>query len=236
MSIYTKETAIEEILRIKSEKVKATSYIKNNKNLWNWINLEILRRFPFFNESDRAKIWLILNPNYEIICPYGKIRMFRKDVNRYVCTKQCKCTKDNRDKTSKEKYGDNFYEIFYELAKQGMICKYGYDNALKVPEIIDQRKIQYFEKTGYKNPSQNPEVKQKRKNTCIEKFEANSVFESNGFLEKRKNKCKQLYDVDYATQSPIIKEKVRKTTFENWGSKVLCSKTFISRNNIYYRR
>ena len=31
-------------------------------------------------------------------------------------------------------------------------------------------------------------------------------------------------------------KKVRKTTFENWGSKVLCSKTFISRNNIYYRR
>ena len=71
MTIYTKETAVAEILRVKSTfpstSKRYITALKKNKELIKFIDSEIFSRIPDFDETFVAKLWLICN-NFQIIC------------------------------------------------------------------------------------------------------------------------------------------------------------------------
>jgi hypothetical protein len=90
---------------ISERKNQYVKIIKRTPHLWKWV-LEISENFfPNNNESESAKLYLALNPETKLICPYGNKKVFREFRNGFVCSKKCKCITDKTENTNLKIYG-----------------------------------------------------------------------------------------------------------------------------------
>lgn len=200
MTIYTKETAVAEILRVKSTfpstSKRYITALKKNKELIKFIDSEIFSRIPDFDETFVAKLWLICN-NFQIICPYGNRRHYRSDLKCYVCNYECQCTKDKIMATFAKNYPEGHPTRTKEnqiKRKNTMMKLYNAEFALQIPKFID-----------------------KFKNTCFKNNQVNYPFKSSKVREKSKIKSQLVYGVDYPMQNIDVQNKGKKTNLVNWG-------------------
>ena len=220
MSIYTYESALAEIIRLKSKTPYYVNLIRKieYKSLLEWINIQI----PDGKYTIGAKIFLLLNSDLELICPYGKEKKYRADLSKFVCIKSCQCTKDNRSKTNVDVYGSScplksievqekrkntcieLYGVDHpskseeikNKKKQTCIKNFGYDNNLKSPKCREKRKKTMLEKYGYENPGNCPEIIEKQQTTCMERYGVNTPFDSKEIQEKSKNTREKNYKLN----------------------------------------
>ena len=95
--------------------------------------------------------------------------------------------------------------------------KYGYKNAMQVPEIQEKMQKTNMEKYGSKSPSGNAEVREKQKKTLMEHYGVDNPSLSKEIQDKRKN----TFIVKYGVENPLlvegIKEKAQQTILERYG-------------------
>ena len=104
MNIYNRQTALRKVNKILTQNPHyITRLIKSNEyqSLRNFIDAEILKMFPANVETSlTAKIFLLRNPNFDIICPYGNHKKYRMDIKKFVCSSACQCVTDAKKKTN----------------------------------------------------------------------------------------------------------------------------------------
>lgn len=104
-----------------------------------------------------------------------------------------------------------------EKVKQGMIDKYGVDNAQKVVEIKERTKQTCLEKYGVDNVSKAEEIQNKIKQTNLNKYGVENVYQAEEVKDKIKQKCLDEYGVEYYSQVESVKDLVRKSKLERYG-------------------
>ena len=198
MTIYTRESAIEEILHLKEKYNRYSPQIKKNKDLFKWINEEINKTHPICNNDIlSAKVFLLLNSDFKVICPYGNKKNYSITMKKYACSNSCQCTKD--------------------LCSDTYFQKTSYKNPMENPEVIIKQKDNYFGKTGYDNPSKNPLVKQQKIDTCLKNNGVEYPSQSKEIRDKSKNTWIENWKFDNPSKSPKIKERKVNTCLENYG-------------------
>ena len=100
-----------------------------------------------------------------------------------------------------------------EKAKKKWLEKYGVDNPLKCPEILDKVKSTCMERYGVDNPAKNPEIAQKASDT----FSAKTDQEIADTVRKREKTCMLRYGVKNPLLSEKIKAKAINTLMANHG-------------------
>ncbi len=187
MNIYTDDTALSEILRIKKEYIRFSPQIKKDKELLCWVNKIIAKNYSEFEGSISAKIFLVLNPGYNIICPYGTVQKYQKTLKIFTCPNSCQCVIDK---------------------KQNQYLKtIGYENPMKNPSIKAKQKQSLFKKFGVTNPSLSNDIQQKKIKTCIKNFGVSFPFQSKVVQDKSKITNIKNFGYENPSQSPIIKQK-----------------------------
>lgn len=102
-------------------------------------------------------------------------------------------------------------EIFLE--------RYGYKNAMQVPEIQEKIQKTNIEKYGSKSPSGNAAVRAKQKKTLMEHYGVDNPSLSKEIQDKRKETFLEKYGVENPMLVEKIKEKMQQTNFERYGVK-----------------
>jgi len=221
MTIYTRKSAIAEILQLQQKSNKFSTIIlqsKIYKDLKFWIETEFTNLHPNINEkSFTGKILAILNPEFSLICPYGNILHYNATRKKFICISTCKCTIEKRERTSFQIYGVNNPNqsiIIKEKIKNTNFEKYG---ASQSPTIKVNREKTMLERYGSKYPLQVNEFKEKQENTCLEKFGVRCTFENEEIKLKVKESNIKNNGVEYPMQSPIIFEKSKSTSMKKYG-------------------
>ena len=94
--------------------------------------------------------------------------------------------------------------------------RFGYDNAVKSPEIRTKIKNTNLEKYGVEYPLQSSEIKVKWKSTNLEKYGCDYSISSDEVREKVKQTNLEKYGCENVFQSDIIKEKIKDTNNEKY--------------------
>lgn len=144
---------------------------------------------------------------------------------------------DKKRKTLKIHYGDNYGKIIEDR----IIKKYGVKNVSQIKEISEKIKQSNIKRHGgigfasetirnkinstkeklYRNKNYN-NIEQ-TKQTCLEKYGNECYFETEQFKEQYRQTCLEKYNVDNASKSEIVKQKIsdknKKTLSEKTMSK-----------------
>lgn len=162
-------------------------------------------------------------------------KLFEVDVraNPYVktCSDECryKLAVDNRD-----------MEASYQKLQSTLLSKYGVDNAVKIPGVIDKMKdtnqqrygTEWFSqsdeyasklretsirKYGVEHPLKSPEVREAIQTTVLNKYGTDNVSKVPEVQDKIKQTMLNKYGVEHISQNEAIKEKIRNTNIEKYG-------------------
>lgn len=113
------------------------------------------------------------------------------------CSNKCKKLDNEVNEKWKESCGERGTNR--EKAKITMCERYGYDNAYKIPEVIERIKDA--------NKKNRQESLKKREQTCINKYGVSSYMKTKEFSEKSKHTSLTKYGTEFPIQSKIVKEK-----------------------------
>jgi hypothetical protein len=198
-------------------------YIKQKYNDSNSISEMIYR---YFNNIDKIPKCPICGNNNNFIS-------FSKGYTKhcsYKCTQQDKCVRDKYKDTCRDKYGEDFYNKFYEKVAKTKLELYGDENY----NNSEQNKMTCLKRYGTENAMQNETIKDKVSKTCQEKYGAKSFLESkefnnnrNTYKEKSKQTCLGRYGVENAMQSKPL---------EIWGNPTQKFLEVFTHGNHYYQR
>ena len=140
----------------------------------------------------------------EVRCDYcGKIKSMRYvDYNRQTKNgaKKCCCL-----------------ECVPLKREDVMLDKYGYRNAMQVPEIKDRVQETNQEKYGSKSPSGNKEIREKQKKTLMKNYGVENPSLSKEIQEKRRQTFMDRYGVENSLLDPKTKLKAIRTIIERYG-------------------
>ena len=146
-----------------------------------------------------------------------------------------KCKTVKRKKTMLEKYGVEHAlqnKKFMKKAKNTMLEKYGAENSANSIEIQEKNKKTIREKYGVEYITQSKEFKDTSKKTKKEKYgneyynnhnqikeTKKEIYNNENFnnREKSNETCLEKYGVENVSQSDIIKNKKKQTSFKNYG-------------------
>ena len=95
--------------------------------------------------------------------------------------------------------------------------KYGYKNAMQVPDIQEKIQKTNIERYGSKSPSGNVVVREKQKQTLMQHYGVENPSLSKELQEKRKQVFIEKYGVDNPLLLPEIRQKAKQTIFERYG-------------------
>ena len=181
--------------------------VKRDTNLLNWIEGSLLERFgPVVREEPLvAKLFLIENPSASLFCKYSnKMNFYNK---KYNCTKKCKCTKEQTEKTMQDRYGvtnifanDKIKEKIRETNKE----KYGVVFPMMNKNINDKRESTNLVKYGVTSPAKNMDVQLKIKNTNNQKYGVDYLLGDKNFRNQIRNSNREKYGVDFSSQFHIL--------------------------------
>jgi len=208
MNIYTRENAVGEILKLKKESPYFINLIRNNdhKDLLKWINDEINNLYSNFNDSLGSKIFLILNPNFELICSYGNKQKYRPSTHKFSCKRGCKCIQYRTKETCLEKYGT--------------------DNPGKSEKIKEENKQKFIKNWGVNNPSKSSIIKTRIKETFIKNYVSGHPMREEKVQKIIKNTCMKNSGYDNPSKNPKVKQQKIDTCIENNGVSFYAQKHF----------
>lgn len=213
----------------KTGRQSVENYLKAN---FNEFYIHLNENFKFCS-SMNEKLYCYYNKIYKIPkCPIcgnnNNFINFSKGYTKhcsYKCTQQDKCVRNKYKDTCKDKYGEDFYNKFYEKGAKTKLELYGDENY----NNSAQNKMTCLERYGVENAMQSEVIKDKAFKTCKEKYGAKSFLESkefnsnrNMYKEKSKQTCLERYGVESPMQNEAIKDKASKTCQEKYGVKWNC--------------
>ena len=76
-------------------------------------------------------------------------------------------------------------------------------------KIESSRKELRFIKTGYASANQDPEIKKRKEQVCLERYGVLNPLQSKDIQKKCRETIKRKYGVEYSSQIPLTKEKVK---------------------------
>lgn len=97
------------------------------------------------------------------------------------------------------------------------IEKYGYKNAMQIPEVQEKAQKTNIEKYGSKSPSGNIDVREKQKKSLMEHYGVENPSLSKELQEKRKQTFIDRYGVSNPLLNPEIRKKATLTIVERYG-------------------
>ena len=110
--------------------------------------------------------------------------------------------------------------------------KYGYKNAMQIPETQEKIQKTNIEKYGSKSPSGNTEVRAKQKETLMKNYGVENPSLSKEIQEKRKQTFLERFGVENSLLVSEIREKVNQTIFNLYGvSNVFYNKEIQNKKN-----
>ena len=65
--------------------------VKNEPEIWQWIKNQYILKYGVLETENITKIYLVINPKEELICPYGKIKKLKSIEEGLSCSIKCKC-------------------------------------------------------------------------------------------------------------------------------------------------
>jgi len=164
----------------------------------------------------------------------SKISVRRLD-SRIACKK---CSRENRRKTTQEKYGVNnvaqletvqkkMKETIAKKCKENPLrnktvqekrrktCedKYGVDHPVKTKEIKEKIRQVWNEKYGVDHPFQLREIREKSEMTFLEKYGSKNPLQNEEIKQKSRQTCKKRYGFPHPMQNPKIHQKMLRTAF-----------------------
>lgn len=95
--------------------------------------------------------------------------------------------------------------------------RYGYKNAMQIPEVQEKIQKTNLEKYGSISPSGNAEVRKKQKQTLIKNYGVENPSLSKELQDKRKQTCIDRYGVENPLLVKEIKEKATRTILDRYG-------------------
>lgn len=127
------------------------------------------------------------------------------------------CCQEKRKDTCIKKYGtDNpsKVEIFKEKRTSTMLERFGVENVFQSKECKEKIKQTNLENYGVEFISQSEQVKEKTRNTNLERYGFTSPAKSELVKNKTKQTCLERYGYEYTLSVPEIRERGRKTLYE----------------------
>lgn len=116
--------------------------------------------------------------------------------------------------------------------EESMLKKYGYKNALQVPDIKTKIQKTNQEKYGSNSPSGNPEIRAKQKETLMKNYGVENPSLSKEIQDKRKQTFIERFGVDNPLKNPEIKNKAIQTIIDRYGvENVFLNKEMQSKKN-----
>lgn len=141
-----------------------TKYIKLVPGCINWINHKIDSLFPNNNFNLLAKVYLLLNPETKLICPYNGNKIFKGYQSGFSCKRGCECIRKKSEAASHEKYQTTNPAKNPEIRKK--ISKAKKEDPNK-PAIRKKTEDTNIDRYGTKTPGENEDIKNKIKNSHI---------------------------------------------------------------------
>jgi hypothetical protein len=203
----------------------ATKIVKENYNLWTWINLNC----DSSAITNLEKIYTAYSGEL-LLCPCGsgklrKCRSFSKGLKFCGKEKFCSALKEHNLKKSKqtnlERYGvENIFQLknFLDKREKTYLKNYGAKNPQQCKDIKQKVKQTNLERYGSEYSSQNEHIKQKVKQTNLERYGVENVYQNTSIQEKVKQTNLERYGAVCVLQNEHIKQKVKQTNLERYGS------------------
>jgi hypothetical protein len=214
--------------------------VKAIPHLQEWIDAHcnpILLSISNIENLEHTKIYTILNPTADLICPYGKIKYFHLSKKTLSCSKDCQCWKDSCLKkmhtTCKVKYGSEFptqNKNIKDKVKNTFQERHGVDFPLQKKEFLNKLKNTNLEKYGATCSLMNNDIKEKVLETNINRYGVEQIFSSQQIKEKIKKTNLERYGYETPAKNSIIKERTCKTNLKRYGVEYV-SKAHISENS-----
>lgn len=149
-------------------------------------------------------------PHYKtcVICGKEFEVDVRKDQAVMTCSKECKY-----------KYAAQQHDFVKgaETTRQHLQEKYGVDNVVQIPGVIDKIKKTNLERYGSEWYQQTQEYKDKVKESCLEKYGVEHHLQAQEVIDKRTVTVQEKYGVENVFQSEEIKSKSTQTNLEKYG-------------------
>jgi len=124
---------------------------------------------------------------------------------------------EKREKTIKDKYGDDWRLVLNKKSQKAMEQKYGVKHALQRNESMEKFKQTNLKNLGVEYPSQLEEIREKQKQTCLKNLGVENPLQSDIVKEKIKQTNLDKYGVESHNQVEEIKQKKKQTNIKNLG-------------------
>ena len=171
------------------------------------------------------------NPDSKLLSSF----IYAKSIGLDAIPK-CKCGNFLKFKSKKEGYaktcGDKscpyFRKWHSDLAKQGVLKKFGVTNVSLCRDIVEKRKQSNLKKYGVTTNLKLESCKEQIKKTNQLRYGGNSSQCSKIIKEKTKQTCLKKYGYTSPAKSEIVKQKIKATNFFKYGNN--CSLHGINQN------
>lgn len=132
----------------------------------------------------------------------------QKDSSVKTCSKECryKLMSSSTDR-----------EASVASQKASMLSKYGVENAMQIPGVVDKLKQSNKEKYGTEWYTQTDEYKERVAATDMQKYGVAHHLQSQEVIEKRTATVQERYGVDNVFQSEEVKSKSARTLLDKYG-------------------
>lgn len=136
----------------------------------------------------------------------------KKDVSVKTCSKECryKLMSSSTDR-----------EASIAAQKASLQKKYGVENVMQIPGVVEKLKQANLGKYGTEWYAQTDEYKERVKQTDLEKYGYEHHLSSPEVMEKRRQTVRQTYGVDNVFQSDDVKGKVKQTNLDKYGAEFI---------------
>lgn len=184
---------------------------------------------------------------YGVSCPTKNIEVQRKSKQSWkkYSKDDIKKFRNKAKKTTKEKYGKEFYSQTNEFKKEfkkAMNQKYGVDNPTKSKEILEKVKKTNLKKYGTEWSMQSKKVQRKVKETSLKRYGVKYPIAAKETRLKIEDTNRKKYNSTCSLCNPKVKEKATKTMIKRYGAKnvsqvkSIMSKIALKNKKIGYRR
>lgn len=109
------------------------------------------------------------------------------------------------------------FELEHQHQKETLQRKYGVDNAMQIPGVVDKLKTTNKERYDHEWFTQTQEYKDSVKQTDLDKYGVEHHLQSQEVIAKRTETVKERYGVDNVFQSEEVKSKIKSTMLQEYG-------------------
>jgi hypothetical protein len=143
---------------------------------------------------------------------------------RKHCSQKCQSNdvqiKEKRKATCLKKYGFQYPMKNADVTnnmKKSIQNKYGFDNISHLESVKRKKKNTCLKNYGVEVPLQNTYIHNKYSNTCLKKYGVIEFGASQQCISKRKETCMKKYGVENFLETEMAQQKSQKTCMEKYG-------------------